>query len=1171
MPTIKDTKLLSGKGITFGGSIDIFRADTGGIQLDPKFYEGSFTYFAGEMLYSNGNEWLTTDPPIIRTPTSLTPTSSIHNRQLRLSPFSTTITSNDKPTQTGIIFEISLNKTMADFVSIQVASTNSTTYNLSTQQYINGVLLTPGTKYYWRAKYTANYGGAVESGYSKVRDQTYPDYIAKPAITTPANTITSILAIGSFSTPYTVEANSSSFTANNITTTINSTGYKGIIARASTEWEVYTTNDLTALTIPGSTDFKQEFRLGKYLNVDPEKFNTIDTLEVFGTDIIPNSTTYYWRVRYNGFDSGYLTDLGIGEIFGGWSDLQTNKQVAAIVSPHYFGYPIAWDGNQLFTALQITDYQSAQTPKVPVASTVWEIFSSTSTASLVYTYSTNGFSTVSTNEFTKVQQGNTTGLNTEVTYYWRAKYTNQNAVESEYTSIIPLPFKIAAFIDTPTPVTTEQTTTTLDISKYYSRAGKYYLRTDWRFYESNAQGNGATGNPIVSLSTTDKTYSYRSMPLLTLGELTPGKKYFWEARYVGNSFGDLTDLYYSKYSFPQRSFIQQFNLIKPVINAYTDSTLSRNTITGNSISADIYGPSVTFECSPITISPGGRQEQLVETDWELQLQDTVDINTWIPIEQYVNKDTVYENLTIWNSTKSSENGKFRVRVTHIGSSTPSEPSDWVYFSTAKEYKNALSTTPPYYDIENGTQSLVIGTYYSKDETNTNNFGGGYYSSDMWGYICETQPTKITIPDSIKASTIAGHNQSIWIPLGSGVTFKNRKAQIIADTRYHFDFTITNDLGEIHFQNLPNVKGKNGPLFYIGQVVDIRNKANPYEKMQGHIIRAYGSAIRVAVYSSELGSNYNSSQSTNTSIWCIMGKYRIFVSDYARGGEVYADNDFLFEGSYYNQYRPCPAIPFEAYSYTEGYRITNAIFNAFEDKPYSEWYKSGYNNSYITRLVYNYNQQSPGGFSDWYAPSRDELTLMLYYYANSDVVNNVNLTRPLTTQTNISGTKTSYYGGGSYDTNGVSKPHLYYASYGAFPDKSDDWVGNNRNSVVPLNELQLDKNTASRIAQVKVSNLPSQPNYNITPTNQKMNANYYYAITLIKGSDWIPDYTPPVNKTDYLLNPVYPDGSPVVGSPNTAQDSVISPRCYGSTSSPFGNRIVDSTYNGNTRLIRRELY
>jgi hypothetical protein len=71
MSTLSNTKLLSGKTVSFGNSVDIFKADTGGILYDPKFYEGSFTYFNGEMYYSNGEDWVTTDPPVVRTPSAL--------------------------------------------------------------------------------------------------------------------------------------------------------------------------------------------------------------------------------------------------------------------------------------------------------------------------------------------------------------------------------------------------------------------------------------------------------------------------------------------------------------------------------------------------------------------------------------------------------------------------------------------------------------------------------------------------------------------------------------------------------------------------------------------------------------------------------------------------------------------------------------------------------------------------------------------------------------------------------------------------------------------------------------------------------------------------------------------------------------------------------------------
>jgi hypothetical protein len=1164
MSTLKDTKLMSGRTVSFGGSVDIFKTDAGGIGLDPVFYEGSFTYHNGEMYFSNGLEWVTTDPPIIRTPSSLTPTSTIQSRQLRLSPFSTTLSGEGKPVQAGVIYEISLNRDMTNSIVFTAVTTNGNTYNLSTQQQIGTSIIVPGTTFYWRGKYIANYGGGqIESSFSKSREQVFPDFIDKPSILTIKDIVTETVTIGTFGTPFSTEANSTTVSG----ITIPSLGYLGVINKVFSEWEAYSTDNLDILTIPGSTDYNSTYRYNQpYLTTT----TNISTLVAFAD--LPPASDYYWRARYTGQDNGINNIPGKGYITGPWTALQKQKQVEAIVTPRTI--PDPWIADQLITSLQITPYDSAQTPKVNVQETVWEIYSSTNTANIRYKYTTNGTSSIFTSNFIKNNSPfGDIKLDVETKYYWRARYINANGAQSEYTSNIPVSFLIPNDINTPTIVTPLlSNTATLEISAFKSVAEpqKFYNSTEWEIYSSDIAGN-INLNDRVYTATTSNIQKQNTSNILT-GEpaLVAGARYYWRARYVGVESNTIIPKYYSFWT-SYGTFVQEYNIIKPSILSYSDSTEVTVTITDLAAKVTVLGPSVTFNSSNFSVK--SKIEYHYSTIWDIQVQDATNTNNWIQ-NWDSNPNPTDAPLTSWTSNKIDEDSVYRIRVMYIGT-TKSEWSDYFYFKTVGQYVNAIPD-PTFYNKDTGVNSLVIGQFSN----------GGYYSGDMWNYVCETAPRIINIPaqGNILSDT-TGYKNNIYLPIQGSTTFTTRKnilvgnssLSIAADSRYHITFEITDDLNNTIRQNLSDNKGNSNALFYIGQVVDVRNKNNPYEKMQGHIVKAYGTKITVGVYKSEIGELVAGERTGISSSvkWCIMSRYSIFISDASRvGAAVTAVNNSFFEGSgigYTINSLP-PAIPYEAFSYTEGYRATQAYSATFKT-PNVPANVAGTIWSYLSSLntAGNYNN---AGYTDWYIPSRDEIALVAYYYASNTNVSHFTSAATLYKRTS-----------GTYPINksAYSRISLKYTMYGAFPDTDYDWIGYNKNSVTPQNEFNWDRLDASTKLQYPLlSTLPANPDYNATAASQKIDSSssYIASSTFVKASrsDSVGStsvyspltYTPGVNKYEYD-NAVVPYVSTTVTTKyGDKADAAINIK-VGLTTAPLSFETKDATQALYIRPIRRQIY
>jgi hypothetical protein len=147
-----------------------------------------------------------------------------------------------------------------------------------------------------------------------------------------------------------------------------------------------------------------------------------------------------------------------------------------------------------------------------------------------------------------------------------------------------------------------------------------------------------------------------------------------------------------------------------------------------------------------------------------------------------------------------------------------------------------------------------------------------------------------------------------------------------------------------------------PLFYSGQAVEIRSRANPSTaRMIGTVTAALGTSLTVNVTSVD--------GSGTLTDWSVMAKFRVIVAPKSSG-----------ESSSKQYKNANTAAPSDTGTLTEGLKATLAMVAA--------------DTSTVYPAAHFCNDLSIGGYTDWYLPARDELELI---YRNLKPVTNNNYT------------------------------------------------------------------------------------------------------------------------------------------------------------------------------------
>jgi hypothetical protein len=147
-----------------------------------------------------------------------------------------------------------------------------------------------------------------------------------------------------------------------------------------------------------------------------------------------------------------------------------------------------------------------------------------------------------------------------------------------------------------------------------------------------------------------------------------------------------------------------------------------------------------------------------------------------------------------------------------------------------------------------------------------------------------------------------------------------------------------------------------PLFYSGQAVEVRSRANPSTaRMKGTVTASNGTSLTVNVTSVD--------GSGTLTDWSIMAKYRVIVAPKSSG-----------ENSSRQYKNANTAAPSATGTLTEGLKATVAMVAD--------------GNSTVYPAAHYCDGLTIGGYSDWYLPARDELELI---WRNLKPVTNNNYT------------------------------------------------------------------------------------------------------------------------------------------------------------------------------------
>jgi len=1113
MSNLSDSKLVSGRTPAIGYSYrkTPISGDLSTL-LPPAAYEGSWAYYDNDMYLSDGTTWKTPAPPIIRTPSPITPDPNklITKRQLVITGYVSTVVGL---LQTGAKFQISLtreftnpvtfivdatatpagsfiigqsytisslgttnwsqvtgkNKTWVEgdrFTAVTIGSGNGiATFNPNSYTILPNepdIALTPGTVFYWRGKYMAE--NAQESAWCSITAQTFPYYIEKPKIVTSAGLRTSKLQISRYETAFSLP---------------------GEVTYANTIWYLYYSINGSPNNVIRTTD-----------NVIPK----LDTVEY-----LTKGSTYYWKAEHSGF-------LNNKTVSSPSTDIQQQLEVLDIATPE-----IVSKIGAVLTELEVTPFDSSAKPPEQLAEVIWEFYTSPDLADYIrnYTLSYNAL-TMTYASAAKLSVTALTFLEEEVIYYWRVRYKTVSGKYSEYSSLQPVAFIKASLINTPVLSGEITPGTVLDkflLTGFVSAYSLTFIQTNYEIYSnstvsaqnllySQAVGSDTTGFILAGVSQT----------------LRRGQLYYWRARYSGRIGGVGATPTTSKWT-ELYAYIQPDSIAKP--NLSIASTLNSSGL--------LESPSIKLASTPFEKINPDSNEAHISSDWQIYVSGVSGI--------YDSSISDTKNLTTYTNYNLEESKTYTARVRYTGISGDS--SDWsnsVTFQTINQFRNVIPQPNKNPVNESG------GTLKYRDYSSV---FGGFYAADMWQWAIQTRTTdNITITQTIDLV-----DKSVGGPAST-------------NTQYKFDFAITDQYDKLYQQDIQ-------PLFYIGQKVSVRLKSDTTKTLEGYIVKAYGSRISVGVFKTV----NISARSILTGGFHVLVGYRLILGDrniqqrqqyfdWYDSGRTYASitgNSYYNNSAGFNGATGLGALPmpFECFSTTEGYRITKALATMNQGKA---WERAAW-----AAYTLNYN-----GKSDWYIPARDEL-VAIFYYCHNYTVSTVSSTawnyKPWGYIQNSSSNSnyiksTPVYTGPGGGSSRYSLVHNTFTGFGEKPDTPTDFWGLNRNSYVE----QLEYNSPGWVLQPRLTDSRGY----LSPVTD---SGYGWSQRLLTSTLYSNDlFSDSNDRATYERNPFTPKITDNGIRLNTYSDLRLPYMNIGTTSTYPGLMETTSATgtSGGYRLIRREL-
>lgn len=636
-------------------------------------------------------------------------------------------------------------------------------------------------------------------------------------------------------------------------------------------------------------------------------FTKATSIDVSKPGFVPSNQVYYWRARNVGNNNT------IGLVESPWSELFKQTQIDKILNP-----VILSATNVAVTQLVISTYASSD--GFTFLRSLWEIYDSDK--NLIAELERTG-NTLQTEDILSIRPGLKRGNTTA--YYWKARYLNVNGIYSQYTSIAPSLFYIPFKINTPVSIIAENTVVnTLRITPHFSAYGLTNIRSEWEIYTNSNLSD-------VPKLFTRPSFESDFLDVVGLVGLTRGNTYYWRVKYISSAGTGAPEIE-SEWSIA-KAYRHPSSIKKPIITspAVGSRTKLKSIINFEADSFDL------------AIRPANYTEEHKSSTWVLTVANSSSGN-FVPYKSVtftlgetivrVNEQGVESTGTITPADLNSwrnkfgigeENKTYRIKVQYKSvKDNTSEFSDEVEFTIQTVFQDVIDT-PTQIPSAAGTP---YGTFME----------GGYYAGKIWNRIAESSNSevlKVRIPLNIVDTE---QSDSVF------KRTKNQLNYVVND----YTLKITDNQGLI-------------PLFYIGQMVEVRAKSDTTQRLRGYIKRAYGNEITVGVVTTYItGLTLQGKEFAGG--YHIMALYNLFLAPKTEGTIVEDIFNTTQLGSNY--------FPSASKTLAEGYASTKALAE-LPSTVGGVFFANGISPAAKLAIGKNINSKR-----DWYIPSRDELDIVM---------------------------------------------------------------------------------------------------------------------------------------------------------------------------------------------------